>query len=152
MILSLNQIRNEFPDINLRDHDEEDLRSLFDRRGAFYAELPLDPRVLGFYEVDEEGDENIVINSAISGIEKVRTQAHEGCHLVLDSPIDDELVKLFRTMEVLQTRQDITAEALSLVLIFSYATLEKYIITGEIPEHLRPYIYERLTILEHHGI
>lgn len=152
MILSLHQIKKEFPDINERDHTEEDFRKLFDRRSAFYAELPLDSRVLGFYEVEEDGSENIVINNAITGIEKVRTQAHEGCHLVLDAPIEDEIVKLFRTMEVIQTRQDITAEALSLILIFSYKTLEKYILTGEIPEHLLPYINERLEILDKYGV
>lgn len=152
MLLSYFILKREFPDLNERDHCEDDFFRLITRKKTDYREIPLDLDVSGFYLVDEDKQDYIVINNLLPNAEKLRSQFHEGCHLCLDHPIEDEIVLLFRSLEPIKRRADITAEALSLILMFSYPTLERYIRTGYLPEHLFPYVEERLHILDSNGI
>lgn len=152
MLLSYFALGDRIPTLNERDHDEKDFLKIFKRKRVYYEEIPLPLSVSGYYVHDIDGQEYVTINSNLWGAEKVRSMAHETTHLLIDEPIDDELVILFRSLETLQTRQEITAEALSLILIFSLPTLEKYLITGEIPEHLLPYVNERVQIFHDYKI
>lgn len=150
MIISYHLLKGHVPDLNERDHTEKDFWKILKRDRVRFEQA--DISVLGYYEIDEYGQEHIVINSQLTGAEWLRTAFHETTHHFLDYPISDEVIKLCRSMEVIQTRQEINAEALSLILMFSFPTLENYILTGDIPEHLEPYIEERLRILEIYGI
>lgn len=153
MLLSFFALKRSVPSLNERDHIEIDFFRRLKHHRAYYRETPLDKKVSGFFLADPDTDQKfVVINNKLGAAEKLRSQFHEWAHLEIHSPIDDDLVLMFRSMETLARRAEITAEALSLVLMFSYPTLEKYIITGELPEHLFPCLKERLLILDYYGI
>jgi hypothetical protein len=141
---------NHTPDINERAYTKSDVLKIFNRDRVYFKEKEID--VDGYYEVDEKGREHVIINKKLQGLEWLRTALHEMVHHFLDYPIDDETVKLCRSMETLRTRQDINAEGLSLVLMFPFWELEKFLLTGEIRPELQPYIAERLRIFNDYSI
>lgn len=148
MNISYELLKTRTPTLNEKDHDEKDfLRSWRDRK-IYYSEISLDADICGYYEVDENRREHIVINSSLRGIERLLTMAHEEVHSRLDFPISDEIIKLYRSMKVLQNRQEINADTLALVLIFSLPTLKNFFKTGELPDKLSKYLTERLFIYE----
>jgi Zn-dependent peptidase ImmA (M78 family) len=152
MLLSYFYLKKKLPDLNERDYTETDVFRILKNGRVYYRETPLEKDSFGIYLVSEEKQEFIVVNSNLHGAEKLRTQLHETIHHLIDEPIDDEIILMFRSFATLQRRQDITAEALSLILMFSFPTLEKYILTGEIASELLPYLEERLGILNDYGI
>lgn len=135
---------DHMPDIGEKDYLENDFYRIFKRDRVRYAERPIEGE--GSYEVDEQGQEFIVVNSNLDRMEKLRTMGHETFHHFIDRPIDDEAIKLNRHLKVLQNRQDLTAEAISLVMIFSLKTLKRYFETGELPNRLLPYLDERIQL------
>ncbi len=150
MKLSYFALQTHEPELNLKQYTNTDIYRIFKRDRVHLAYKNIE--VCGYYEVDKKGRESVVINSELRGLEHTRTLCHEGVHHYIDFPVTDEVVKLCRTMDVLQRRQDINAEVLSLIMIFPFYLLENFIKTGILPSDLEPYLAERLFILDYYGV
>ncbi len=139
-----------FPEINIRAHDENDIWRRLKLSRVYYQEKSIS--AAGCYKVNEKGHQSITINNTLTGLEKLRTQFHECIHSCLNYPIPHEVLKMYRSFGVIEARHDIIAEILSLILMFPYPKLEKYILIGEIESEYLPYVEERLQILNDYGI
>ncbi len=151
MLLSINKIKEVFPDFNEREHTADDFWRVAKQNKIIVREEPL--LIDGYFKVYRKRP-YILINSNLPEFERLLTAFHELTHYLLDAPYKKSSVLLYRDVQKLESIQEQRAEEIALVLLIpKWKLLE----LEETPfEDLHPYtqqlLVKRQRIFEKHKI
>lgn len=145
MDLSYFKIKSIFPHFNEIALTENDFWRECKRNRIHVRCEPL--LVDGYYE-KKKGKHIIVINSELRGVRWLHTALHEFFHFCLDSPLDEEDVKLFRSRILFREQREKIADALALIAILPFPDLEK-LVQEDLTEnpYLMDLVRDRIAVL-----
>lgn len=113
MFTSLPKILEVFPQLNKREHDDNDFWRVSKDRKIIVNEEPL--LIDGYYSI-KKGKPIILINKNLHGLAWRVTAFHELIHDILDVPVPKTDITLYRNAQEIEKIQDKRAEAFALML------------------------------------
>lgn len=151
MNLSLEKIKETFPDLNERDHTSNDFWRAAKSLKILVKEEPM--LIPGYYKVFRN-QPVILLNSDLPPMEWLLTAFHELTHHLLDFPYKKSSVLLYRDVQKLQSIQEERAEAVALILLVSIPKLRE--LEGTPFDQLHPFtqkvLIKRQRVFEKFGV
>lgn len=150
MNLSLIKIKEEFPEFNLRPHNEQDFWKAAKRLEIIVKETPL--LIEGYYRYKNRRH-YIIINSSLNRIDWLLTVFHELTHRILDVPYKRSKILLKRDLEQIRLKQETRAEDIAAMFVIPQKMLFELRNTPfeEIPTVLQKPLIRRQRVFENYG-